>query len=106
MFIRRVDGRDPPPTQVMATHVRGLGTSTVTAFRRHGRTASCGLSSDLGGTLDGDPCGAVGQPGLGPSVALVQDADVRADDRGLGRGDLAPAVTTAAHHKAARQVTV
>jgi hypothetical protein len=45
------------------------------------------------------------KPRLRPSVALAQDADIRADDRGLRRGDLARAVTTAAHHKAACQVT-
>jgi len=44
------------------------------------------------------PAHQLTEPGLSPSVALAQDADVRADDHGLGLGDLARAVTTAAHH--------
>jgi hypothetical protein len=43
--------------------------------------------------------------GLGPSVALAQDADVRADDCGLRPGNLAGAPVTAARHNAGRQVT-
>ncbi len=49
----------------------------------------------------------IGSPSLawGPSVALAQHADVRADDHSLRLGNLAGPVTTAAHHLAARQVT-
>jgi hypothetical protein len=36
------------------------------------------------------PAHQLAELGLGPSVALAQDADVRAEDCGLGLGDLAP----------------